>query len=43
MLQQLDTLKKFVSETLAGVISRFSFATATTIQQLKNSSNNETL
>ena len=41
MLQQLDTLKKFVSETIAGVISRFSFATATTIQQLKNSSNNE--
>ena len=26
---------------MAGVSSRFSFATATTIQQLKNSSNNE--
>ena len=26
---------------MAGVLSRFSFATATTIQQLKNSSNNE--
>ena len=26
---------------MAGVLSRFSFATATTVQQLKNSSNNE--
>ena len=26
---------------MAGVLSRFSFATTTTIQQLKNSSNNE--
>ena len=26
---------------MAGVLSRFSFVTATTIQQLKNSSNNE--
>ena len=26
---------------MASVLSRFSFATATTIQQLKNSSNNE--
>ena len=26
---------------MAGVLSRFSFATATTIQQLKNSSDNE--
>ena len=26
---------------MAGILGRFSFATATTIQQLKNSSNNE--
>ena len=32
---------KFASETMAGVLSRFSFATATTMQQLKNSTNNE--
>ena len=32
---------KFASETMAGVSSRFYFATKTTIQQLKNSSNNE--
>ena len=32
---------KFASETTAGVFNRFSFATATTIQRLKNSSNNE--
>ena len=31
----------FASETMAGVLSGFSFATITTIQQLKNSSNNE--
>ena len=31
---------KFASETMAGVSSRFYFATKTTIQQLKNSSNN---
>ena len=40
MSQHLDTLKQ-ASETIAGVSSRFSFATATTRQQLKNSSNNE--
>ena len=32
---------KFASKTMAGVLSRFSFATTTTIQQLKNSCNNE--
>ena len=40
MSQHLDTLKQ-ASETMAGVSSRFSFATVTTRQQLKNSSNNE--
>ena len=40
MLQHLATMK-FASETMAGLLSRFPFATATTIQQLKNSSNNE--
>ena len=33
--------EKFVSETIAGVLSRFSFATATTIQDLENSSKNK--
>ena len=40
MSQHLDTLK-FASETIAGDLSRFSFATATTIQRLKNNSNNQ--
>ena len=34
-------IAKFASKTMAGILGRFSFATATTIQQLKNSSNNE--
>ena len=42
MSQHLDTLKQ-ASETIAGVSRRFSFATATTRQQLKNSSNNENI
>ena len=33
--------EKFASETKAGVLTRFSFATAATIQELKNSSKNE--
>ena len=33
--------EKFASETMAGVLSRFSFTTATIIQELKNSSKNE--
>ena len=40
MSQHLDTLK-IASETVAGVLSRFSVATATTTRQLKSSSNNE--
>ena len=32
---------KFASETMAGVLRRFSFSTATTIQYLKKSSNNK--
>ena len=40
MSQHLDTLK-ICKRTMAGVLSRFSFATVTTIEQLRNSSNNE--
>ena len=40
MSQHLDTLK-ICERTMAGVLSRFSFATVTTIEQLRNSSNNE--
>ena len=45
-MQFLDGAKfgyteKFASETMAGVLRRFSFATATKIQELKNSSKNE--
>ena len=40
MSQYLDTLK-IASETVVGFFSRFSYATATAIQRLKNSSNNE--